>query len=157
VPHDNFTIRSFAGGGIPAGGCRWRHCGCGAPRKEDLLGKGHNPSRGISPPLEKLLLDRYSRHYYYVSMLALGPIRTEALTDTELLEQVVSHKETFYPSGWAHYELAHPGSLHLMAREERLAALERDYRNMGVMIFGEPPLFDKIRGTLAALEQQING
>jgi hypothetical protein len=41
-------------------------------------------------------------------------------------------------------------------RAERLAALERDYRNMGVMIFGEPPAFDSIIETLAALEKQIN-
>jgi len=27
---------------------------------------------------------------------------------------------------------------------------------MGVMIFGEPPEFDEIMGTLAALEQKIN-
>jgi hypothetical protein len=35
--------------------------------------------------------------------------------------------------------------------------LEKDYRNMGVMIFGEPPSFDSIIETLDALEKQING
>jgi hypothetical protein len=35
-------------------------------------------------------------------------------------------------------------------------ALERDYRSMSVMIFGEPPTFDSIIETLAALEKQIN-
>jgi hypothetical protein len=90
-------------------------------------------------------------------MMANGPIRTEALSDLSLLAQVVRHKETFYPSGWAHYELARPGSLRLVPTDQRLAALERDYRNMGVMIFGDPPAFDSIIETLAALEQQING
>jgi hypothetical protein len=70
-------------------------------------------------------------------MLANGPIRTEALSDMPLLAQVVRHKETFYPSAWARYDLAHPASLRLVPREERFAALERDYRNMGVMIFAE--------------------
>jgi hypothetical protein len=37
-----------------------------------------------------------------------------------------------------------------------LVALDRDYRNMGVMIFGEPPSFKSIVETLAALEQEIN-
>jgi Nucleotidyl transferase AbiEii toxin, Type IV TA system len=106
--------------------------------------------------LEKQILDRYSRHYYDVSMLANGPIRAEALSDMPLLAQVVRHKETFYPSGWARYDLAHPGTLRLVPREERLAALERDYRNMGVMIFGEPPAFNSILETLAGLEQEIN-
>jgi hypothetical protein len=40
--------------------------------------------------------------------------------------------------------------------EKRIAALERDYRNMGVMIFGEPPVFNSMMGVLAALEQDVN-
>jgi hypothetical protein len=40
--------------------------------------------------------------------------------------------------------------------ETRVAPLERDYRNMGVLIFGEPPAFDRIMEILAALEQEIN-
>jgi hypothetical protein len=107
-------------------------------------------------PPEKPLPDRYSRHYYDVAMLAEGTIRSEALGDMTLLAQVVRHKETFYPSGWAHYDLARPGSLRLMPPETRVAALERDYRNMNVMVFGEPPAFEKIMETLAALEEEIN-
>ena len=105
---------------------------------------------------EKPLPDRYSRHYYDVSMLAQGPIRADALADGELLERVVRHKETFYPSGWARYDLARVGTLHLLPREDRLEALKRDYRNMGAMIFGEPPAFDSIIEALASLEQDVN-
>jgi hypothetical protein len=69
----------------------------------------------------------------------------------------VRHKETFYPSAWARYDLARPGSFRVAPLENRVGALERDYRNMGVMIFGEPPAFARIMETLAALEQEING
>jgi hypothetical protein len=86
-------------------------------------------------PAEKALPDRYSCHYYDLAMLAEGPIRTEALADMELLGHVVRHKQIFYPAAWAHYELASPGSLRLLPSDERVA-LERDYRSMGVMIFG---------------------
>ena len=89
-------------------------------------------------------------------MLAQESIRAEALSDMLLLAQVVRHKETFYPSGWARYDVAHPGSLRLVPSQERIAALERDYRNMGVMIFGERPAFSNIVETLTALEQEIN-
>ena len=105
---------------------------------------------------DKPIPDRYSRHYYDVAMLARGPIRSEALSDMTLLAQVVRHKETFYPSAWARYDLARPGSLRLVPREERIAALERDYRNMRVMIFGEPPAFSQIIETLNALERDVN-
>lgn len=107
-------------------------------------------------PADKALPDRYSRHYYDVAMMARGPIRAEALADMALLDQVVIHKQTFYPSDWAHYAAAHPGSLRLLPAPERIVALERDYRNMGVMLFGAPPPFAAVMEALKALEEEIN-
>jgi Nucleotidyl transferase AbiEii toxin, Type IV TA system len=107
-------------------------------------------------PPEKPLLDRYSRHYYDVAMMAKGPIKTDALGDMALLAQVVKHKETFYPSAWSRYDLAQRGGLHLLPVKERMQAIERDYRKMGVMIFGEPPPLDGIMETLNTLEKEIN-
>jgi hypothetical protein len=156
VPHDRFTIRSFAAEEFPNVVADGDVAVVALLAKRTFWEKATILHAEYHRQLEKPLPDRYSRHYYDVAMMAQGQIRTEALSDTELLAQVVRHKETFYPSGWAHYELARPGTLRLAPREERLAALERDYRNMGVMIFGEPPAFDSIMGTLAALEQDIN-
>ena len=39
-------------------------------------------------------------------MMAEGKIRDEALADKEVLAQVVMHKKTFCPSGWARYNAA---------------------------------------------------
>jgi hypothetical protein len=156
VPHDRFTIRSFAGEEFPQVVADGEVAVVALLAKRTFWEKATILHAEYHRPLEKQLLDRYSRHYYDVSMLAHGPIRSEALSDLALLAQVVRHKEMFYPSGWAHYELARPGNFRLVPRAERLAALERDYRNMGVMIFGEPPAFDSIIETLAVLEQQIN-
>jgi len=157
VPRDHFTIRSFVGEEFP------KLVADGDIGVVALLGKRTFWEKATilhaeyHRPLEKPLPDRYSRHYYDVAMLAQGTIRAEALADMTLLAQVVRHKETFYPSAWAHYDLARPGSLRLLPVEKRLAALERDYRNMGVMIFGDPPAFATIIATLAELEQEING
>jgi hypothetical protein len=68
----------------------------------------------------------------------------------------VRHKETFYSSAWARYDLARPGSFWLSPVENRVAALEWDYRNMTVMIFGDAPKFDWIMETLTPLERDIN-
>ncbi len=156
VPHDNFTLRSFAAEEFPNVVADADVAVVALLAKRTFWEKATILHTEYHRPPEKPLPDRYSRHYYDVAMMAQGPIRSEALSDTALLAQVVRHKETFYPSGWAHYELAVPGSLRLVPRAERLAALERDYRNMGVMIFGEPPAFDGIIGALAKLEQKIN-
>jgi hypothetical protein len=156
VPRDRFTIRSFVADEFP-----------------DLVPDGHVEVIALLAkrtfwekatilhaeyhrPLEKPLPDRYSRHYYDVAMLAQGAIRAEALADMDLLAQVVRHKETFYPSGWAQYGRARRGSFRLVPPESRIAALERDYRSMGVMIFGEPPPFGTVMETLTALEREIN-
>ncbi len=73
-----------------------------------------------------------------------------------LLAQVVKHKKTFYPCGWGRYDLAGSGTLRLLPAGQRLADLEKDYRNTAVMIFGEPPKFDNVMEALAALEREIN-
>ena len=89
-------------------------------------------------------------------MLAQSRIREEALADIELLTQVVRHKEAFYPSAWAQYALAVPGSLRLIPPGGRVAALKEDYRGMSVMIFGRPPSFENVLETLAQLELEVN-
>jgi hypothetical protein len=156
VPRDRFTIRSFAGEEFPALVPDGDVGVVALLAKRTFWEKATILHAEYHRPPEKPLPDRYSRHYYDVAMLAQGAIRSEALADMTLLAQVVRHKEVFYPSAWAHYDLARSGSLRLLPAEKRLTALERDYRNMGVMIFGEPPAFDKLMGTLAALEQGIN-
>ena len=156
VPHDRFTLRSFVAEEFP------NLVLDGDIAVEALLAKRTFWEKATilhaeyHRPLEKPLPDRYSRHYYDVAMLAQTPIRAEALGDITLLAQVVRHKETFYPSAWARYDFAQPGTLHLVPTESRIGTLERDYRNMGVMIFGEPPPFDIIMETLVALEKEIN-
>ncbi|MBI5282817.1 MAG: nucleotidyl transferase AbiEii/AbiGii toxin family protein [Candidatus Solibacter usitatus] len=107
-------------------------------------------------PQDKALPGRYSRHYYDVAMMVEGEIKAEAVADAELLAQVVSHKQAFYPSGWARYDLARRGTLRVSPAESRIAALRRDYRDMADMIFGEPPPFDLLMEKLAALEADLN-
>lgn len=141
VPHDRFTVCSFAGEEFP-----------NVVRDRDVLVEALLAKRSFwekatilhaeyHRPPAKEFPDRYSRHYYDVAMMAEGKIRNDALADMDLLAQVVKHKETFYPSGWARYDLARPGSLHLVPLENRQVALEQDYKKMAVMIFGEAPPF----------------
>ena len=156
VPRDRFTIRSFAGEEFPDLVADGDIGVVALLAKRTFWEKATILHAEYHRPPEKALPERYSRHYYDVAMLAEGPIRAEALGDMTLLAQVVRHKETFYPSGWARYDLARPESFRLLPPKNRLAALERDYRSMGVMIFGEAPTFDKVMGVLAGLEHEIN-
>jgi hypothetical protein len=156
VPHDRFTVRAFAAEEFPAVFTEPDVAVTSLLAKRTFWEKATILHAEFYRPPAKALPDRYSRHYYDLAMLAQSPVRGEALADIALLDQVVRHKETFYPSGWARYDLARVGSLRLIPTEERRAALERDYRSMSVMIFGQPPPFGEITEVLTALEQEIN-
>jgi hypothetical protein len=156
VPRDRFTVRAFAAEEFPALFSEPDVAVTSLLAKRTFWEKATILHAEYHRPTEKALPDRYSRHYYDLAMLAQSPLRGDALADLALLEQVVHHKQAFYPSGWAKYDLAHVGSLRLVPTEERRAALERDYRSMSVMIFGDPPPFGEIIEVLAALEQEIN-
>jgi hypothetical protein len=156
VPHDRFTLRAFAAEEFPKLFAEPDVQVKALLAKRTFWEKATILHAEFFRPAEKALPPRYSRHYYDLAMLAQGPIRAEALADMDLLAQVVAHKQIFYPAAWARYELARPGSLHLVPAAERRAALERDYGEMAVMIFGEPPAFEAIIETLADLETNVN-
>lgn len=156
VPHERFTIRSFAGEQFP-NVVNDRDISVEALlAKRTFWEKTTIVHAEYHRPAEKALPDRYSRHYYDVAMMAEGKIRDEALADKDLLAQVVKHKKTFYPSGWARYDAARPGSLRLIPPDDRLNELEQDYNKMGVMIFGKQPPFGWILERLTKLERDMN-
>lgn len=101
--------------------------------------------------------ERISRHYYDLVRLAGSPNGAAALNDIDLLERVVEHKKLFFPSAWAHYDSARPGSIRLLPREDQVRSLRADYERMQPMFFATPPTFDAILERLRVLENQING
>ncbi len=109
--------------------------------------EAHRP--GLIPP-------RCSRHYYDLCKLAQSPLRKVALSQITLLRDVVEFKQKFYPSNWARYDLAVPGTLELLPAQPQLANLERDYQAMRTMLFREPPDFNSIVWELRKLQAEIN-
>ena len=112
--------------------------------------EAHRPAGNPQPA-------RYSRHYYDMAQMAVSPVKDAALADLALLADVVAFKKQFYPRGWAHYELAVPGSLRLVPAGAVLDAVAADYAAMATMIFGTIPPLDDILARLQRLEDEING
>ena len=106
--------------------------------------------------VDKPLPSRYSRHYYDLYRLSRLQIRDEALSQFDLLHDVVQFKMQFYRCPWARYEDAKPGSLRLLPPAYNEAELRKDYQAMQGMLFGTVPGFDEIISGLAALEKAIN-
>jgi len=99
---------------------------------------------------------RYSRHYYDVFKLLETEIATNSLKDLKLLEDVVSFKDRFYPSGWARYDLAEIGTFKLVPNDTRIKSLRDDYAQMQEMIYGDYPDFDLIIIKLSQLQNKLN-
>jgi len=100
---------------------------------------------------------RYSRHYYDLAMMVNSDVKDKALSNLDLLENVVEFKKKFYPRKWADYEMAQVGTLKLLPPTYRLLELKKDYESMKHMIYDKHLLFDEIIAILASLEKEING
>lgn len=108
----------------------------------------HRPPRTLQQGL--------SRHYYDLMMLGRSNARDQALNRLDLLEQVAKHKARFFPAAWANYGDAVPGKMKLVPGGELERKLRKDYDNMQIMIFSEPPSFDSILDAVRQLETDIN-
>jgi hypothetical protein len=157
MPYDSYRIRPYAAEAFPQ---LFKQADCAVQairaertfwEKATILHHEANRPENSPQPL------RYSRHYYDLAMMANSPVKDTALADLGLLEDVVAFKQRFYPRGWAHYELATPGTFRLLPAGQVLAAIEKDYAQMRNMIFGRYPGFDEIMETLRTLEAEING
>jgi len=107
-------------------------------------------------PAEKPTPDRFSRHYADTAAMAKHPVAGKAIEQHGLRDRVVQWKSQFFGSAWARYDLAEPGTFHIVPPDARLPALRRDYQAMKDMYLSEPASFDDILAVLVNLEKRIN-
>jgi len=108
-------------------------------------------------PADKPMRTRLSRDYYDVCQMSTHPAGQRAMTDLDLLARVVNHKRTYFKSGWASYDTAAPGTLHLVPPDHRLTDLKTDYQQMQPMFTESPPSFEEILDQLGKVERTVNG
>ncbi|HEV3155719.1 MAG TPA: nucleotidyl transferase AbiEii/AbiGii toxin family protein [Candidatus Baltobacteraceae bacterium] len=98
----------------------------------------------------------FSRHYSDVASIFGTNVGKAVVRDLGMLEAVRVFKERYYPSAWARYDLAVPGTLTLVPAESKVRNLAADYREMRMMFFSELIPFEEIMNTLLALQEEIN-
>lgn len=104
----------------------------------------------------KPIRDRFSRHYSDTAAMATHTEIFSALANGELRQHVADWKSRFFPSSWARYDLAKPGTFHLAPPEPRMSELEKDYLAMQPMFLNQPPSFATVVKALSDLEIKIN-
>ena len=104
----------------------------------------------------KAIRDRFSRHYSDTAAMAKRAEIDSVLANDELRQHVADWKSRFFPSSWARYDLAKPGTFHLAPQESRIPELGKDYLAMRPMFLNEPSPFETVVKTLTDLESRIN-
>lgn len=107
-------------------------------------------------PETKALPARLSRHLYDFYKLLNSPTRAEALKQIDLLERVANHKKVYFSSTWANYDVARKGTLRLSPPPRVREELEKDYKLMEPMFFGEIPKWSLILQNIADFEKEFN-
>ncbi|MBO0322146.1 nucleotidyl transferase AbiEii/AbiGii toxin family protein [Muricauda sp. CAU 1633] len=108
-------------------------------------------------PVDKIRVDRLSRHLYDIYQMSVKEFDEKALENKDLYETIVKHRHSFTKLGGVDYNLHQPQTIDFIPPEDLLPAWERDYLIMQEqMIYGESPTFKELTGYLEALRGQIN-
>jgi len=102
--------------------------------------------------------DRLSRHWYDLVMLAQHPLGKAALSNKELLNNVVKHKQVFFSAPYANYDACLANEFRLVPDDTLTTELQRDYKAMtnAGMMYGESLSFDRIMDKIHEIENVIN-
>lgn len=108
-------------------------------------------------PIEKIRVDRLSRHLYDVYKLTKAGIAEKAIQDKELFETIVKHRYTFLRVGGVNYNLHDPKALNPTPVNDIIADWEKDYLTMQEeMIYEEnKPTFSELINNLEKLKEEL--
>ena len=102
--------------------------------------------------------NRFSRHWYDLVQLAQHDTTNSAISNRELLENVVRHKQVFFRCKEPNYADCLTGGLRLVPNDTGLRGLEEDFRNMKStgMLNDDAPDFSDLMEQIRDIEEAIN-
>ncbi len=112
----------------------------------------------FSQDSEKIRIDRLSRHLYDLEKLMDTKHGIEALKNTKLYNNIISHREKFNPLRGLDYANHTPSKISILPPDSVVNNYERDYEAMtSFMIYGEPLKFNQLMKRILELQKRING
>lgn len=108
-------------------------------------------------PIEKIRVNRLSRHLYDLFKLTKAGVAEKAIQDKQLYETIVKHRHTFLRVGGVNYDLHDPKTLNPIPVSDVIADWESDYSTMKEeMIYEETkPSFAELINNLETLKTQL--
>lgn len=108
-------------------------------------------------PIDKMRVDRLSRHLYDIFQLTKAGIAAKAINDKELYETIVAHRYKFSRVGGVDYNMHHPKTLNPTPIAEKMEEWKADYAKMKEdMIYEEnKPSFEDLISNLDYLRTEL--
>jgi predicted nucleotidyltransferase component of viral defense system len=109
-------------------------------------------------PVDKIRVDRLSRHLYDLVKLADTEFAEKALSDQALYEKIVRHRYAFTRVGGVNYNLHQPQTINPLPIELVTNAWREDYTTMMDQMIYElyPPSWKELTAKLTVLKSRIN-
>lgn len=100
--------------------------------------------------------ERMSRHLYDLERLMDTPFAEAALSDMELYQEIIAHRQRFYHVGGVNYELNHPSTITFCPTGDLREKMHLDYEAMKTsMIYGEKLSFETLIARLEQLQKRF--
>jgi len=102
--------------------------------------------------------DRLSRHWYDLAKLSKSWLRSDALRDKALLNDVLQVKKAFFNASYANYDKCDNNEFCLIPKDDEIDKLKTDYLNMieAGMFLNEPEEFHVVIEELGLLQGLLN-
>jgi predicted nucleotidyltransferase component of viral defense system len=108
-------------------------------------------------PLDKIRIERLSRHLYDIEKLSQTEFADVALQDTELYGTIVRHRSKFTAISSIDYTKHNPANIKFIPPDTIIKKWKTDYDEMkDSMIYGQPLDFAELINRLTKLQNRIN-
>ena len=108
-------------------------------------------------PPEKMRIERLSRHLYDIEKISQTPYSQKALSDKELYDTIVAHRQKFSRLGNVDYTKHAPELIRIVPPENLLPLWEKDYENMiNSLVYGEKIPFNELIHRIIGIQKIIN-
>ena len=108
-------------------------------------------------PIDKIRINRMSRHLYDIERLMRTDFYNIVLINKDLYQDIVNHRKSITAIRGIDYSQHQPNTINLIPPEERIDEWESDYAEMcETMIYGEKLSFKELMSRISLLNKQIN-
>jgi len=111
----------------------------------------------FSKPVDKIRVDRLTRHLYDLDKMMTVGYGEQAIADDELFNMIVDHRKTVSPLRGIDYSNHKKGKLSILPPTEIMDKWEADYKIMQEnMIIGESLKWEELLDRIREIEERFN-